>query len=228
MASQYSNFYKDGSNTNNNVYPHSGYPIGNMPQMTYDRTSTIDPTLVKRAVKKLRTFCLVAVCLSVLTIISGIATLAFAAENIGFPVFNFGPLLVGLVYFCGTLYGFIGCRKLDGREVTPEMLSSLKCPGITVFVVSVTCISLSAISAVFSILSGVVCAGGDVQFYSREGNIRRKLDVKQYCYPNDVANTAMGFINGGLCLMICFCCILGCVLFCCYGRLFGVKQRNNC
>lgn len=190
-------------------------------------TQTTDPAVFRTAVEKLRSYSLIAMVLAFLTIVLGAITLGVAAKNIGFPVFNFGPLLVGIIFFIGGAVGFNACRKAALTDSASERISYVKCGIVTVFAISVTTITLAILSAVFAFLSGAVCAGADITFYSRNNSIRKKLDVRQYCYPNDLANTVLAFVDGGLCILVTVWCIFGTIFFCYYGRHFGIKSRRR-
>ena len=52
---------------------------------------------IKKVLEKLKRYSIISLVLGFLTIVSGATTLGFASKNIGFPVFNFGPLLVGII-----------------------------------------------------------------------------------------------------------------------------------
>lgn len=60
---------------------------------------------------------MIATILGALLIVAGILTLVFAGKNIGFPVFNVGPLLTGLVvqyYLFNTHVSFFTVLKILG------------------------------------------------------------------------------------------------------------------
>ena len=56
-----------------------------------------DTAVVRVAAEKLKTVTFIASILGLLLLLTGAATLGVAGENVGFPTFNFGPLLVGIV-----------------------------------------------------------------------------------------------------------------------------------
>lgn len=201
------------------------YPHGVTPQTCVQPP---DPANVKVALQKLKCYSIVTMVLGLLAIVSGGTTLGVAGANIGFPTFNFGPLLVGILFFIGGSVGFNACRKVENAEINPKTLAVARCGLVAVFAISVTCISLAVVSGVFAIISGALCAGANIEFHSRSGNIYRKIDVKQYCLPHETANAALGILDGALCILIALWCIGGCILFCKYGRFFGIRSRNNC
>ena len=56
-----------------------------------------DPRDVENAARKLSTLTMVVTILGFLLIVTGVITLVYAGENPGFPIFNIGPLLTGLI-----------------------------------------------------------------------------------------------------------------------------------
>lgn len=107
------------------------------------------------------------------------------------------------------------------------ILFPLLLQAIVVFIACVLCVTLSTLSAAFAFLSGAVCAGADITFHSRKGNVRTKLDVKQYCLPRETENKVMGFVDGVICVLLAVWCIFGCIFFCCDGRYLGIKSRRR-
>ncbi|XP_045174114.2 uncharacterized protein LOC123535478 [Mercenaria mercenaria] len=204
-------------------YPSTGeYTQRDVQQMS----PSADGTVVRTAIEKLKSYSVIAMILAFLTIVSGATTLGVASKNIGFPVFNFGPLLVGILFFiCGSV-GFNATKKALSTDTAFKSLSYARCGIIAVFAISVATISISILSAVFAFLSGAVCAGADITFYNRNNNIRTKIDVKQFCSPNDTANAVLAFIDGGLCILTTIWCIIGTLFFCCYGKYFGIKSNR--
>ncbi|XP_060574568.1 uncharacterized protein LOC132732197 [Ruditapes philippinarum] len=202
----------------------ANYNTRNEDQQSQQHKGAVDITKI---LEKLKYYSVIAMVLGFLTIVSGATTLGVASKNIGFPVFNFGPLLVGIIFFiCGSV-GYNACTKAKSAESSSEGVSYGRCGIIAIFALCVTNISLSILSAVFAFLSGAVCAGADITFYNRNNNIRTKLDVKQFCSPHNTANTVLAFIDGGLCVTITVWCIIGTLFFCCYGRYFGIKGRRR-
>lgn len=73
---------------------------------------TSDVAGARAALETLRKFAGVGAVLGLLALVAGIMTLVWARENIGFPVFNLGPLLVGLVVGIKAPKGtFVMCNK---------------------------------------------------------------------------------------------------------------------
>lgn len=165
--------------------------------------------------RKMKTLGLVTVILSVLTLVVGIVTVVIAARGpAGWPVFNFGPAIVGiLMIFTGFLALSAGRQEPDLQNTDVENTPrNVKCKFVAHYVLSVTCISLCSIAGVFGFLTAGICSGDS-------GSL-----VKN-CYPDKAANIALGVIGGLLCVILAILCIVVCVFFCIYARSFGFKNR---
>lgn len=153
--------------------------------------------------------------LSLLTIGVGVGILVVSGHgSAGWPVFNFGPLVVGIIMLITGLLALMasikgeGCQRAEPEE-TPTAVKGLF---IGVYILSVTCISICGVSGAFAFLSMGICISG-------EGELAIN------CYPDKDTNIALAAIGGILCALLGFSCIIGCIFFCMYARAFGFKNR---
>lgn len=189
-----------------------GGPTG-LPMSQQDR----DKLREKRnlGLRKMKTLGLVTVVLSVLTVVVGIVTLVIAARgSAGWPVFNFGPVIVGiLMAIAGLLAISAGRQERDLQTTDVENTpGNVKCKFIGHYVLSVTCVSFCSVAGVFAFLTAGVCSGHSEAF-------------EEYCIPDKGANIALGAVGGALCITLAILCIVACVFFCIYARSFGFKNR---
>lgn len=169
-----------------------------------------------KALEKFKGLGLSQLVLSIVAMAVGAATLAVAAKDpMGFPVFNPGPAVAGVVTLIAAglilLAWYQGKNHSSSADDTP---CCIKCLIIGHYTVCLTFLMLCIAALAFCILSAVTC-------------FRKTTVTAKYCFPDKDINIALAIIGAVICVAIAVTCIIALVFFCRYARAFGFKSRGE-